>query len=113
MVKYLLILFISLIIISCDEDDGFKSVATDPSQSEIDQFLLVHNQAREEVNVGLLVWSDSLASYAKEWAIYLANNNCKFEHRPNEGAYKQIYGENLYSAWSSDESFEAKLEEGA
>ncbi len=57
-------------------------------------FLNLHNQAREEVGIAPLVWSDDLAAYAQEWADHLAANGCDLQHR-NGGSY----GENIY--WGS------------
>ncbi len=58
-----------------------------------------HNYWRGQVNSPPLQWSDELAAYAMEWAIELQkSNNCKMEHRPDEGKFAQKYGENLY--WS-------------
>ena len=59
-----------------------------------------HNRIRNQHNLAPMKWSASLASYAQEWASQLASaNNCQMKHRPNSGAFKQRYGENLY--WAS------------
>jgi uncharacterized protein YkwD len=59
-----------------------------------------HNRIRSKHNLPPLAWSDSLASYAQEWANELADNKgCKMEHRPSSGPFKQLHGENLY--WAS------------
>ncbi len=59
-----------------------------------------HNRARANVGVSGLTWSNTIASFAKEWADYLAQqNNCKMKHRPSSGSYAQKYGENIY--WAS------------
>ena len=58
-----------------------------------------HNSVRSKHNLNPLTWSDSLASYAGEWANHLANQkNCNMEHRSNSGKFKQLHGENLYWA---------------
>lgn len=57
-----------------------------------------HNYWREKVGVKPLVWSNALAEYAAKWAQELATRNCKMEHRPIDGKWARIYGENLY--WS-------------
>lgn len=41
-------------------------------------------------------WSQELASYAQKWADHLAKTGCQFQHRPNAGVWKQIYGENIF-----------------
>ncbi len=49
-----------------------------------------HNLYREEVGVPPLVWSDTLAQVAAEWAVQLVEMGCAFEHSNNQ------YGENLW-----------------
>lgn len=59
----------------------------------------VHNTAREKKDLSGLVWSETLANYAQEWADHLAKvNNCQLTHRPETGEMKQKYGENLWWA---------------
>jgi uncharacterized protein YkwD len=58
-----------------------------------------HNKVRKEVGSSTLEWSAELAAYAQEWADNLAKKDCKMEHRPNEGKWKRIYGENIF--WGS------------
>ena len=56
--------------------------------------LKVHNDAREEVGVKPLVWSENLEIDAKKYADYLASKDI-FKH---SGSLKEInQGENLYS----------------
>ena len=56
--------------------------------------LKVHNDAREEVGVKPLVWSENLEIDAKKYADYLASKDI-FKH---SGSIKEInQGENLYS----------------
>jgi len=58
-----------------------------------------HNAVRTKKNLAGLVWSDTLASHAQEWADHLAKvNNCQINHRPTSGAMKREYGENLWWA---------------
>jgi len=62
----------------------------------------LHNLVRAKHNQLPLIWSDSLANYAKEWVNYLASaQNCQMMHRPNNGGgkYQQKHGENLF--WAS------------
>lgn len=56
----------------------------------------LHNRARTEVGVAPLVWSKILAGYAQSWADHLAVTNCRMEHRPYSGKWKQEHGENLF-----------------
>lgn len=64
---------------------GSTSANTDP---EVAEFLRVHNQARAEVGVGPLQWSDKLARAAQQWADQLAGMG-KIMHNP-----ATPYGEN-------------------
>ncbi|WP_299484555.1 CAP domain-containing protein [Acaryochloris sp. IP29b_bin.137] len=54
------------------------------------EMLNAHNQWRQSVGIPPLTWSDNLAKHAQEWANYLAKDNFKLYHRPNNP-----YGENL------------------
>jgi len=59
-----------------------------------------HNAVRSRLGLPDLVWSEELADYAREWALYLAEEkSCRIEHRPRNGEYARKYGENLY--WAS------------
>lgn len=66
------------------------------SSEEVKAAISFHNAKRKEVGVGLLTWSDEVAAAAQEWANHLAESNCLFEHRPNQGAWKRKFGENLF-----------------
>ena len=79
-----------------------RPTAAAPVTSDIgQQMVTAHNQWRSKVGVGPVRWSNTLATYAQEWANYLAANN-KFQHRSNGK-----YGENLFWAqgkrWSPTE----------
>ncbi|MBS1488494.1 MAG: SCP-like extracellular [Bacteroidetes bacterium] len=69
------------------------------SQEDAQKALDFHNRARKEVGTQPLVWSAELAAYAQAWADHLANGTCEMEHRPHEGEWKQVHGENIY--WGS------------
>ena len=56
--------------------------------------LKVHNDARKEVGVKPIIWSDNLEIDAKKYADYLASKDI-FEHSENLNKLGQ--GENLYS----------------
>jgi pathogenesis-related protein 1 len=64
--------------------------------AEVRQALAAHNRARTEVGLTPLLWSEDLATYAQEWADYLASTRGRMEHRPHSGKWKQQYGENLF-----------------
>ncbi len=85
---------------------------------EVQSLLQEHNRVRSAVGVGLFSWSSDLAEYAQQWADHLAGSECQIEHRPTEGEWKGIYGENLFTgtagyydvgdgveAWESEEPF--------
>jgi len=60
-----------------------------------------HNTIRKHLGLAPLVWSDTLAEYACNWAVQLAeNNSCHLRH-----SRTRLYGENLYQAsavqWSN------------
>jgi pathogenesis-related protein 1 len=63
---------------------------------EIRILLRLHNQARADVGVRPLVWSDGLAACAQRWADHLAATGCRMEHRPSSGKWRRRYGENLF-----------------
>ncbi|MFA7687421.1 MAG: CAP domain-containing protein [Moheibacter sp.] len=67
---------------------------TNLSPQQVEQVLEIHNQARSEVGVEALQWSDELAAYAQEWADSLAGSGCQMNHRTDSDK-----GENLY--WTS------------
>lgn len=78
---------------------------------DIGATLLSHNTVRRQSGLTLLRWSTSLASYAQQWATHQASTqNCYMQHRPyQQGAFKQIYGENLF--WASPKRWsDGKLE---
>ncbi|SHO80814.1 Pathogenesis-related protein 1C precursor [hydrothermal vent metagenome] len=97
------ILLASLLFISCsvssveDELGGDNNIKTSEnnlnnSTSDIDRAVSRHNEIRAEVfNGSSVVWSDTVATTAQDYANYLASTG-KWEH-DNSG-----YGENLYAA---------------
>ena len=54
------------------------------SPSDISQYLSAHNTIRAQKGAVALVWDDTLANYAQQWA-----NGCKFQHSggPYGGRY--------------------------
>lgn len=65
--------------------------------AEASEALRFHNEARKEVDVPPLEWSQELAAYAQAWANHLAELDCEFKHRPYDGEWKQLYGENIFA----------------
>lgn len=63
--------------------------------SDINKAITIHNNAREEVGVSKLVWSDKLAEDALNYAIYLSNIDIGLVHSNS----RNDQGENLYSSF--------------
>lgn len=59
------------------------------------EWLDAHNQARAEVGVKPLEWSDLVEKSAKSWAKQMGKM-CKMHHERGSG-----YGENLWMAWGN------------
>lgn len=65
------------------------------TQQEANRVVRMHNDARAAAGVKTkLVWNNTLAAFAQQWANHLASTS-SFKHRPNNGPWKQKYGENL------------------
>lgn len=60
--------------------------------AEAQEFMNIHNQARAQVGVPPLRWSNTLARYAQQWADNLAATG-GFAHRGRDGTG---YGENIF-----------------
>jgi uncharacterized protein YkwD len=73
------------------------------SSAEAAEALRFHNEARTEVGVAPLTWSATLAAYAQAWADQLAATGCKPGHRPRQGEWKQVYGENI--SWGKGQDY--------
>jgi pathogenesis-related protein 1 len=92
------------IVVKRDTGEGNSSAAHGKSGSpasrltpqEVRQLLASHNEARLDVGLAEVVWSDRLAVYAQEWADHLASTSRRMEHRPHSGRWKQEHGENLF-----------------
>lgn len=76
-----------------------QEIAPDELRSVVE----FHNNVRKEVGSPPLEWSNDLATYAQEWANYLAQNGCALQHRPNIGRWKQQYGENIF--WGAGKTY--------
>jgi pathogenesis-related protein 1 len=73
------------------------------SHKQVNDFLAHHNMARAEFNVAPLKWDASIATYAQEWAEYLAKKKkCKLLHRDDLEKNPENFGENLYWISSGD-----------
>ncbi len=74
------------------------------TEDEIQKLLWIHNQARAEVGVQPLTWSQQLATYSQKWADHLARSG-EFEHSTS------AYGENLAGANDVEEAVNNWLSE--
>jgi len=80
------------------------ATGSDISQKDAQEALDFHNMVRADVGSPKLKWSEDLARYAQLWADQLAAQ-CKLEHRPSSGRWKQKYGENIF--WGDGEEYKA------
>ena len=62
--------------------------------TDVESFVGYHNKIRSQLGVEPVVWSPEIAAYAQKWADRLALNG-ELEHRPIDGEWARIYGENL------------------
>ena len=110
--KYIFLLLVPFILLSClgdngDDTDVTFGIPNPPSPNcqycippgalfvceEIEEALNLINQIREEVGVSPLEWDCQLAEAAQSWAEYLAENGL-FEHEKTSP-----YGENIFIAY--------------
>lgn len=94
-----------IIILICLVAESSAQELVKLSGEQRQEFIDVHNQWRANVGTKPLEWNNDLAKYAAEWAMQLTKK-CQMEHRPTEGKWKRIYGENLY--WISTSSASPK-----
>lgn len=109
----IIILAISFLSLSCskDEDENNSTVNLyGLSQEDIDEAMLVHNNARSDVGVEDLKWSSSLANDAKVWADKMAKEE-EMYHSENDERPGQ--GENLYYSSGTDSITPARNASGA
>lgn len=62
--------------------------------ADVQSFVGYHNKIRSELGVEPVEWSPEIAAYAQKWADRLAAKG-DLEHRPVDGAWARLYGENL------------------
>ena len=91
-------LFLSLILFGLHASAQIAPEVTGSSVSkkEAQDALDFHNRIRKDVGVSTLLWSTELSAFAQLWANKLAAEGCKLEHRPANGKWAQMYGENIY-----------------
>ena len=92
-----------MLILSCTKENENTSVDSSDryglTQEDIDQALLIHNNARSEVGVSNLKWSTELSKDAAEWAAQMAKED-RMYHSENEARPNQ--GENLFYTTATD-----------
>ena len=90
-------------IIYCSKDDDSQNITNDSiyglTQEDIDQALIIHNNARSDVGVSSLKWSNDLSKDALVWAEQMAREE-RMYHSENEARPGQ--GENLYYTTATD-----------
>lgn len=62
--------------------------------------LSAHNAARSAVGVAPLLWSNTLASEAQQWANRLASEGCQLRYDPDP-TRRETTGQNLFRAYGS------------
>ncbi len=92
-----------LLTIEAAQAQGLTETVYDlTTQAGVDQMLAAHNQVRREVGVPELVWSESLAELAQDWADTLISDSGGLRHRPAAERDNGRIGENLSSSyWSA------------
>tara|TARA_B100001057_G_scaffold129724_1_gene128822 strand:- start:3076 stop:3618 length:543 start_codon:yes stop_codon:yes gene_type:complete len=100
--KVVMICFLSFIIY-CSKDDNNQNTSNNSiqglTQEDIDQALIIHNNARSDVGVSSLKWSNDLSKDALVWAEQMAREE-RMYHSDKEARPGQ--GENLYYTTATD-----------
>ena len=65
-----------------------------------EEILAAHNKYRAELKIPSLVWSEELATHAKEWALHLARSGGQLRHSKRQGE-----GENLWQGTAGHFSY--------
>ena len=98
--KEIIIPLLLLFFTNCSKDsDELTTTLYGLSQEDIDQALIIHNNARSEVGVISLKWSSSLSKDASKWALKMAKED-RMYHSENDSRTGQ--GENLYYTTATD-----------
>ena len=102
MIKIIISSFILFLVYYSEDSNNLKDFDTKKynlNQIDIDEALLIHNNARSEVAVPDLKWSLSLSKDAAKWAAQMAEED-KMYHSENHTRSSQ--GENLFSTTATD-----------
>ena len=112
MFKFYYLFFSIFIVFSCSKDDkSSDEELLSQDNEDVVLALKVHNDARKEVGVNILEWSDELSKDSKAQAETLAKNNKGLI--PSENSDREGQGENLYYAWNSSGKTETPLNDGS
>lgn len=105
--KYFLLPYLVLFSMAALGQKVPNATGSKVPQEDAQLALDFHNKVRKDVGTSPLEWSAQLARYAQAWADHLAKDgNCKMQHRPHDGKWKQIHGENIF--WGSSSEYNAK-----
>ncbi len=96
MFKLLLFCVAVLFVIQINAQIAPEATGSNLNKKEAQEALDFHNKVRKDVGVQSLLWSSELSAFAQLWANKLAAEGCKLEHRPANGKWAQLYGENIY-----------------
>tara|TARA_B110000263_G_C15255009_1_gene486042 strand:- start:81 stop:623 length:543 start_codon:yes stop_codon:yes gene_type:complete len=90
---------LSVFLLFCSKKNPDLIIQGNLSQQDISLALEVHNNARADVGLEVLKWSNTLAKDAQVWANTLANIDKMF-HSSNKSRVNQ--GENLYYSFKTE-----------
>lgn len=91
--------FVIFFFFNCTKEEATANSATNLTANDKAAALKIHNDARADVGVAALQWSDALAADAAKWALNLAKQD-RMYHSDNEQRSGQ--GENLYMTTATD-----------
>ena len=98
--KHIFSLVIILVFSCCSKDSETDSSNTyGLSQDDIDKAMTIHNNARSDVDLEDLKWSNTLAADAYVWAKQMAKKDEMYHSQNNE---RTGQGENLYYSSNTD-----------
>ena len=92
-VKLIILVFITIPL--CYNSQRNPKNKSNISEADIEKTLLVHNNARKDLNIDSLKWSVKLANQAQLYANNLARRNGGLVHSTSNS-----HGENLYMVYS-------------
>ena len=89
---YLVLAAVVLVLASAFAED--RSTGSAFTATDVESFVGYHNKIRSKIGVEPVEWSPEIAAYAQKWADRLAAKG-DLEHRPVDGEWARVYGENL------------------